>query len=131
MPSLDGKDKSSVVEDNRFELKDNDKSATETPKVALDIYKPNTGHSPADLKSNTPHYKTNTEKTQVFIKYYREIESKSYKKVVQHHVLLDGNAVSNWLVELPSGLAPRWLCVPGLVSAARQGGIKREALLLS
>ena len=63
MPSLDGKDNSSVVEDNRFEVKENDKSATETPKVALNIDKPNTGHSPADFKSNTPHQETNTEKT--------------------------------------------------------------------
>ena len=46
--------------------------------------------------------------------------------MVQNQVLLDGNAVSNCGVELPSGLAPRWLCVPGIVGAARQGGIKES-----
>ena len=56
MPSLDGKDNSSVAEDNRFEVKDNGK-ATKTPKVAQNIdNKLNIGHNPADFKSNVPHH---------------------------------------------------------------------------
>ena len=63
MPSLDGMDNPSVVEDNRFEVKYNDESATETLKVALNIDKPKTGHSSADFKLNIPHHITNTEKS--------------------------------------------------------------------
>ena len=77
MPSLDGKDNSSVVEDNRFEVKDNDKSATETPKVALNIDKPKTGHSFADFKSNIPHHKTNTEKHKYLLKMLRKLNQNS------------------------------------------------------
>ena len=60
---LVGETNSSVVDDNRNEIRENNESATKVPKVVLDKDKPNTDHCLADLKSNAPHYKTNTSET--------------------------------------------------------------------